>query len=62
MNDDWSWKCARCQREVACVFCECCAEHCASLRPNALVAHHRRGKISMNNETDSAPRFSVPQA
>jgi hypothetical protein len=55
MKDNWSWKCARCERAVACVFCDCCAEHCASMRPNALVAH-RRGKVVASAEAEVPPK------
>jgi len=39
------WQCTRCEGVVECAFCECCALHCTALRPNALQAHRRQGKI-----------------
>jgi hypothetical protein len=68
MKEQWSWKCIRCECAVACVFCECCPEHCTSLRPNALEAHRRQGKVVVMGEAESppmrdsegGPRMSVP--
>ncbi|HMJ57021.1 MAG TPA: hypothetical protein VK540_33360 [Polyangiaceae bacterium] len=45
---DELWKCAHCNRAVACVFCEACAEHCTAMRPNALEAHRRQRAIVVN--------------
>jgi hypothetical protein len=45
VSEERTWECARCNGAVACVFCESCALHCTSLRPNALQAHRRRGQI-----------------
>jgi hypothetical protein len=45
VSEDRTWECTRCEGAVACVFCESCALHCTSLRPNALQAHRRRGQI-----------------